>query len=134
MNGTAQLSLVPPMSAPAAVRMSALHPVPALRLAPPPPAVGLRLTRRGRLVVLVAFLAALLTGGVLFGYSTSRASGEAAPPREYQYVVVQPGETLWGIARAAAPGVDPRVTIERIRDLNVLSSTGVQAGERIALP
>lgn len=133
MNGTARLSLVPPMGAPAAASPF-LRSAPARRVEPAAPPVGLRLTRRGRLVVLVAFLAAMLSGGVLFGYSTSRASGEAASPREYQYVLVQPGQTLWGIARAAAPGQDPRATIERIRDLNALPDTGVQAGQRIALP
>ncbi len=139
MNGTARLSLVPPRGAPAPVRPAPLRPGPPRRAALPVAAaaaepIGLRLTRRGRLAALVVFLAVLLTGGVLFGYDTSRASGEAAPPREYTYVVVQPGQTLWGIARTAAPGVDPRATIERIRDLNALADTGVQAGQRIALP
>lgn len=126
MNGTVHLTLVAPVRAQTAPTRSAGRPATA--------SGPLRLTRRGRLAALVVFLAALLAGGVLVGPGTSRASGEAGPGREYAYVVVQPGETLWGIARQAAPDTDPRATIERIRDLNALSDTGVQAGQRIALP
>ncbi|GAA0625516.1 hypothetical protein GCM10009547_31050 [Sporichthya brevicatena] len=97
-------------------------------------AAPLRLTRRGRLVVVVLFLGALLAGGVLFGSTSTRASGEAGPARTYEYLVVQPGDTLWGIAKQVAPNDDPRATIEAIRRLNALSDGGVQAGQRIALP
>lgn len=123
MNGTARLTLVP------SAEVASIGVRPASR---PDPA--LRLTRRGRLAVLIVFLVAALGTGVLVGSGPSRASGETGPPREHQYVVVQPGQTLWGIAREAAPGADPRATIEQIRRLNALSSTGVQAGQRIALP
>jgi hypothetical protein len=94
---------------------------------------GLRLTRRGRLVMVVLFLLALFGGGVLFGTgSKAGASDQAGAP--HQYVVVQPGQTLWGIAKQVAPGTDPRVTVEAIRRLNALPDGGVQAGQRIALP
>ncbi len=122
MNGTAHLTLVP------AVAHSAEATPPARRPA------ALRLTRRGRLVMVVLFLAALLAGGVLFGSTSTRATGEAGAPRDYQYLVVQPGQTLWGIAKAVAPQDDPRATIEAIRRLNALPDAGIEAGQRIALP
>ena len=94
---------------------------------------GLRLTRRGRLVMIALFLLALFGGGVLFGTgSKAGASDQAGAP--HHYVVVEPGQTLWGIAKQVAPGTDPRATVEAIRRLNSLPDGGVQAGQRIALP
>ena len=122
MNGTAHLTLVP------AVVGGVDQPARDRRPA------ALRLTRRGRLVMVVLFLVALLAGGVLFGSTSTRATGEAGPARDYRYLVVQPGETLWGIAKSVAPQEDPRATIEAIRRLNAMPDTGVEAGQRIALP
>jgi hypothetical protein len=94
---------------------------------------ALRLTRRGRLVVVGMFLLALFGGGVLFGTgSKAGASDRAGAP--HAWVVVQPGQTLWAIAKQVAPRDDPRATIEAIRRLNSLPDTGIQAGQRIALP
>lgn len=131
MNSTAHLTLVPVVASSVGSARSAgsAEGAPAVRR----PAT-LRLTRRGRLVMVVLFLAALLAGGVLFGSTSTRATGEAGAPRDYQYLVVQPGQTLWGIAKDVAPQEDPRATIEAIRRLNALSGTGVEAGQRIALP
>jgi hypothetical protein len=122
MNGTAHLTLVP--AVPSTVEFAAAD-----RSGAP-----LRLTSRGRLVMVVLFLAALFAGGVLFGSTSTRATGEAGAPRDYQYLVVQPGQTLWGIAKEVAPQDDPRATIEAIRRLNALPHTGIEAGRRIALP
>jgi hypothetical protein len=94
---------------------------------------ALRLTRRGRLVLVGLFLVALFGGGVLFGTgSKAGASDQAGTP--HSYVVIQPGQTLWSLAKQVAPDDDPRATIETIRRLNALPDTGVQAGQRIALP
>lgn len=122
MNSTAHLSLVPAVSSTADLA------------AADRPAASLRLTSRGRLVMVVLFLVALFAGGVLFGSTSTRATGEAGAPRDYQYLVVQPGQTLWGIAKDVAPQDDPRATIEAIRRLNALPHTGIEAGQRIALP
>lgn len=121
-SSTAHLTLVPTPTVAELERMVEAGPV------------TLRLTRRGRLVVVALFLVTLFAGGVLFGSTATRASGEAGVPHDYEYLVVQPGQTLWGIAKAVAPQQDPRVTIEAIRRLNALPDTGVQAGQRIALP
>lgn len=111
----------PATARPASVRPAARRPGP------------LRVTRRGRLALVGLFLLALFAGGVLFGTgSKAGASDRAGTP--HSWVVVQPGQTLWGIAKQVAPGDDPRATIESIRRLNSLPDTGVQAGQRIALP
>lgn len=122
MNSTAHLTLVPAVSS--AVEFAAAD----------RPGASLRLTSRGRLVMVVLLLAALFAGGVLFGSTSTRATGEAGASPEYQYVIVQPGQTLWGIAKDVAPQDDPRATIEAIRRLNALPHTGIEAGQRIALP
>jgi hypothetical protein len=96
--------------------------------------VPVRLTRRGRFV---AFLGAVLlaaSAGLLFRPAASEAGADRRPPVEYEYVVVEPGQTLWQIAEQLAPDVDPRVTIMRIQDINGLPSAGVLAGQRIAVP
>lgn len=99
------------------------------RQAPP-----VRLTDRGRAVVAVTYALLAVVLAFLVRQPPGLA-GEAAPAAEtFSYVVVQPGQTLWQIAEAAAPDVDPRVTIMRIQDLNGLSGAGVTPGQRIALP
>ncbi len=93
----------------------------------------MRLTRRGRLLITL-----LLTGLLLVVLSATRSSIQAsdAPagtPRPT--VVVQSGDTLWQIAREAAPNADPRVTVARILELNDLdSASSVRAGQQLTLP
>jgi hypothetical protein len=94
----------------------------------------LRLTHRGRAVMLVVFVA------VLFGALSAWNARSAALPSDadsapVHMVVAEPGETLWDIAVAVRPGADPRATIEEIIDLNRLSGpVGLDAGERLAVP
>jgi LysM repeat protein len=92
----------------------------------------LRLTRRGRLVV-ITVLAALLCLAFLAGRSgTSIAATDA--PRTYASTTVQPGETLWSVAKRVAPGHDPRATVEQILELNHLTGGTVLVGQQLLLP
>lgn len=94
--------------------------------------VDLRLTRRGR-VLLVGVLAAVL----LAAFSLGRVSSNADTPSDrpsVQHVTVRPGETLWAVATRVAPGNDPRVTVQRLMDLNGLSSPALRAGESLIVP
>ncbi|GAA2032975.1 hypothetical protein GCM10009800_18100 [Nocardiopsis rhodophaea] len=122
----------PGASAPAA---PALHPAPT-------PAPGMRLTRRGRVVLVSAVSAAAVAGlSMLFvtsaavGASASGASSEAsvsdgAPPT----VVVRDGDTLWGIAQRVRPGDDPRPAVHDIAKLNDLPSPDLTPGQELVLP
>ena len=99
-------------------------------------AAPVRLTRRGRIVVRIgsAGLAVLaLVAGVLLLDRTAEA-GSTSRPVPVTYRVVMPGETLWQIAGEVAPGVDRRDTVARIVELNALSTAGVNAGQKIAVP
>lgn len=111
-----------------------------------------RLTHRGRAVVLGALVAAAMTavvvsstastattGGSVAGQSAGQPAGESAgqsgAPVATTTVTVEPGQSMWEIARAVAPGTDPRVTITRIVDLNELSSAAaIRAGQRLTVP
>lgn len=96
-----------------------------------PRRTAVRLTRRGRLVLLALLLAVAAAVGVLVAASTGEAAGPAGPAPT---VVVQPGDTLWSIAARCAPGPDPFGTIEQIRQLNGLNGYTVHPGEKLVLP
>lgn len=100
--------------------------------AAPAPGSALRLTRRGRLVVLLV-LATLLLVAFSLG-RTSADAGSTRPAGPAPTTVVQPGETLWAIARRVAPDADPRATVARLNTLNDLGDRPIVAGQRIVLP
>ena len=60
------------------------------------------------------------------------ALGETPPV--ISTVVVQPGDTLWGIAAARYPGDDVRVRVDQIERLNRLHSPQIDVGEVLQLP
>lgn len=92
-----------------------------------------RLTPRGRLVVVLMALAALAIGALMFGDSTA-ATGDAAPIGT-ETIQVQPGQTVWDIAADANPAGDIRETVDRIVLLNALEKgAGLQAGDELAVP
>jgi hypothetical protein len=98
--------------------------------------VPVRLTRRGRIVVRIGSAGLVLLSllaGVLLLNRTAEA-GSTSRSMSVSYRTVLPGETLWQIAGEVAPGVDRRDTVARIVELNALSSAGVAAGQRIAVP
>jgi hypothetical protein len=110
---------------------------------PPNRSAGIRLTRRGRVVLIITVAVALLGGlwltagrGALAG---SKGDGDKAGPAPgnapaRQSVIVGRHDTLWEIATRARPDVDPRITVRRIIDLNSLSDPIVQPGQRLLLP
>lgn len=52
----------------------------------------------------------------------------------YTEVVVQPGESLWGIASEHYPADDVRVRVDEIERLNGLHSARIEAGQTLRLP
>jgi hypothetical protein len=97
----------------------------------------IRLTRRGRLALLGAAALCMLFGfsiGNVVSFGSSAPSYPTAPAAGSPTIVVQPGQTLWGIATQVAPHADPRATVQRIVDLNHLAGTNLQVGESLALP
>ena len=79
-------------------------------------------------------LAALIVLGAIsfFGPAASASAENASVTRTV--VVVKHGETLWDIAQAVDPQGDTRDTVVRIMELNSLTSTSVDAGQRLEIP
>ena len=99
------------------------------------PRVRTRLTRRGRVVLAALIvLPVLVFGGVVAANSAAQAGTDTSFSASFHHVTVQPGESLWVIAERLAPASDPRDVVGAIVDLNGLSSTVVQAGQRLAIP
>lgn len=101
-----------------------------------PAAQGVRLTRRGRLLMSTLALLVLVVGAVLLSGGASALAGTAGGGHQTvsDRVTVQPGETLWSIAGRVAPGADPRDTVQEILDLNGLRTAEVQAGTALLVP
>jgi hypothetical protein len=97
--------------------------------------MNLRLTRRGRAVVLLT-LVTLLVAAFSLGRVGSQASPRSAGTQHstMSQTVVQPGESLWAVAKRVAPGHDPRAVIDQLADLNHLESSAVQAGQLLVIP
>jgi nucleoid-associated protein YgaU len=88
---------------------------------------------RRKLVLSAAALAA--AGALAAGFSpaASPAAGPAPDPAPQRYVV-QPGDTLWGIAGEAYPDEDPRAAVDQIYSANDLSGASLMPGEVLVLP
>ncbi len=97
------------------------------------PQPSVRLTRRGRGVVLVAALALLLLAAFFLGSVAvgSETPGQAEPT---EIVMVGTGDTLWGIAAGIASDGDVRSTMRDIERLNTLDSVALSAGQKIRVP
>lgn len=92
-----------------------------------------RLTQRGRIVVLFAFLAvALVVMMSLGGWAT--ASHDGGTPERVRIVEVQPGDTLYGLAGGLAEPGEIREMVHRIKELNSLPGAGLTVGQKIAVP
>ena len=93
----------------------------------------IRLTRRGRLVVVLVALLAVLAVGLVVA-SSSVATGEGGTAEPTRVVQVSPGDTLWDIAAAVAGDGDVRAMVAQISKLNALDSGMVAAGQRLLVP
>ncbi|XBB67471.1 LysM peptidoglycan-binding domain-containing protein [Nocardioides sp. WV_118_6] len=95
-----------------------------------------RLTRRGRLVVFLFALTAVVAAAIWLA-AGSAASRDAAPaPAEVDIITVAPGDTLWDIASdaAATTGDDVRDMMQRIEQLNALDGGTVYVGQDLRVP
>ena len=92
-----------------------------------------RLTQRGRVVFVLAFLAAALVVMVAFG-GWATATRDAGTPEPVRVIEVQEGDTLYGIAgRIAEPG-KVREMVHQIQQLNSLPGASIEVGQKLAIP
>ena len=93
---------------------------------------GLRLTRRGKVLMwILACTIGLILGVVLGDVATAESFPEAF---EVQSHFVSQGETLWEIALDINPGIDTRDVVADIVDLNGFTDSSILAGSVIYLP
>ena len=129
--GAACAQRLPVASAPRLVAVppcAAVRPIGAAARRRPAP---LRLTRRGRVVLIVLPALLALSGALL---AAAPGAAEAAPREAPRTVVVGTGDTLWTIAERIAPRTDPRVTVAAIEQANGLAGARVDAGTTLVLP
>jgi predicted Zn-dependent protease len=92
-----------------------------------------RLTQRGRIVFVLAFLAAAFAVMVAFG-GWATATHDAGTPDPVRVVEVQDGDTLYDTAgRLAEPG-QVREMVHQIEQLNSLPGAQIQVGQKLAIP
>jgi Tfp pilus assembly protein FimV len=63
--------------------------------------------------------------------SAGTEGASRASPVGGSVYVVQPGDTLWSIARELRPTGDPRAEVDRLTDLN--GTAALQVGQRLRL-
>jgi hypothetical protein len=90
---------------------------------------AVRLTRRGRIVFLLAFLATMAV--VMLSLSGLADAGAPMKTREIQ---VAPGQTLTEIARTVGGNGNILDTIAEIEQMNGMSGAALQAGQHLILP
>jgi LysM repeat protein len=110
---------------------ASLHGFPASSVLSVPP-MPLRLTRRGRLVLLL--LCAAVAALIGIAVPGTVVADEPGIPVTTKTIVVLPGDTLWDIARRVAPAEDPRATVYEIRRLNGLAGADIRVGEELVVP
>jgi LysM repeat protein len=91
-----------------------------------------RLTRRGRVLVVLTALV-LLVVGFSAGQASSQAAGTTGQVRPHK-VTVEPGESLWSFATRIAPHADPRLVVDQIERLNHLAGSQVTVGQQLLVP
>jgi hypothetical protein len=91
--------------------------------------------RRRRLLALVAasvvLLGAVAVGRVLVSAESSAPALEPVALLDGGVYVVEPGDTLWTIARRLAPDDDPRPVVDQLRSAH--GDVELQVGDRLDL-
>lgn len=98
-------------------------------------APALRLTRRGRMLLTALSVLVFGSAVVVLGL---RVTGVLVPGPDFTHTVpvqVAPGQSLWSIAQDTNPRQDPAIVVEKIADLNKLSTgADVVPGQTLQIP
>jgi len=80
----------------------------------------------------VALLIGLVLGVLSMGHQADASRTPQAEAADSVVYVVQPGDTLWGIAHTLSPGGDPRSLVHALDD--IAGGALLQPGQRLVLP
>ncbi|MDP3207601.1 MAG: LysM peptidoglycan-binding domain-containing protein [Rhodoglobus sp.] len=106
-----------------------------IRSAPVESRPKLRLTKRGRAVLMFLAATPIVIGVLLFALNGGGATASLDTSVEpFQHVTVASGQSLWQVAESLAPTADPRDVITDLMRLNGLESANVYAGQELAVP
>ena len=98
-----------------------------------PPGTYARRRAAAVLLVIGVILAVRAVLGALGGGPLTAPEPVSSPaPVAARAVVVQPGDTMWSIARRLDPNGDVRITVQRLAKAN--GGAAVRAGQRLVLP
>lgn len=125
------MTVTPIAQAPSARAVA--HRRPATATGPVSTSGQVRLTRRGRIVVLATVLLVAFAALIAFG-GGSMATEEPGERPATQVVVVNEGDTLWDIAAAVAEDGQVRSMVHEIREINNLDSSVVALGQKLHVP
>ena len=93
----------------------------------------LRMTKRGRAVLLSLVATPIVIAALAFGISAGGATATSSSTPLAKVTVVG-GESLWGLAKQIAPNADPRDVIADIISVNRLGSADIYPGEQLSIP
>ena len=98
-----------------------------------PAPAAVRLTRRGRTLLVLAFLGLAVALMIpMSGWATASLTG--GTPEPVRVVEVAPGDTLYGIAAELAEPGEIRAMVHRIQELNSLPGGQIEEGQKLAVP
>ncbi len=86
-------------------------------------------------VLIAGLLIGIVASVIVWGLSETAPPAQSAELEQYVVVTVQPGDTLWSIARRVSEGKsDLRVLTHRIQKLNSLDSAMLLPGQSLTVP
>lgn len=97
----------------------------------------LQLTRKGQILLgcLIIMTAGALLAVAWFQSPIPPAmAADQHQPGVYQKIVVQPGDTLWGISSRVAQGENQSAVLEQISTYNDLETSDLQVGQTLYIP
>jgi len=104
--------------------------------APAAPAAAqprLRITRRGRAVLMTLIALPIVAAAMMFALNGGGAIAGNGPSVPLEHVTIEPGQTLWGLAEEYAPNTDPRDFVADVVSLNSITDV-LEAGAVIDIP
>lgn len=93
----------------------------------------LRMTKRGRTVLLTLVATPVVIAALFFGINAGGATATNSSTPLAKVTVVG-GESLWSLAKQIAPNSDPRDVIADIISVNRLGSADIYPGEQLSVP
>ena len=97
----------------------------------------LQLTRKGQLLLgglITIMVGVLLTVAWFQSPIPPAMAADQQQPDVYQKIMVQPGDTLWGISSRVAQGENQSDVLEQITTYNDLETSELQVGQTLYIP